>query len=113
MVFFWSFLNSALKPRVFWVVCHHIELPDRSDDIWTYLRDGLKDLLITRPTETSKRQQENRIEASRKGKMGPEVVTPFILCPHFVCRAIRYIPQKERWEKPKKHLLLIAIPKSP
>ena len=73
MVFFWSFLNAALKPRVFWVVCHHIELPDRVEDIWNYLVEGLKDLLIVRPTEITKRQREERIEASRQGSLAPQV----------------------------------------
>lgn len=55
------------------MVCHHIELSDKVDDIWTHLSDGLKDLLITRPTEIAKKQQEAKIEASREGRLAPEV----------------------------------------
>eukprot|EP00210_Caulerpa_lentillifera_P002643 g2525.t1 len=79
MVFFWSFLNDALKPRVFWIVCHHIELPDRVEDVWNHLKDSLKDLMITRPTEITRRQQKERMNAAKEGQLAPRHDTVYHL----------------------------------
>lgn len=77
MVFFWNFLNDMLKPRIFWVVCHHIELPDIKEDIWKHLKECLVDLLISRETESRKWKIRERARATSQGTIASSNPSPY------------------------------------
>lgn len=73
MILHWSYLSDALKPRVLWIVVHHLELPSANDDVWGYLKRGLLDVLMVRPVELEVRQQKEQASMAAEGFIAAQV----------------------------------------
>lgn len=75
MILYWGYLSDALKPRVLWIVTHHLELPSVNDDVWNHLKDGLLDVLMVRPTELASRKLEEQTKLGASGFIAAPVGT--------------------------------------